>query len=300
MSTFYWIATLFVGVFLFFSCTPESADNVIVELHDDSDLNQVRGRFVHSSFNSTTKGEVHYTAYLPPEWTEEDTTTYPLLIYLYGQGGNEYSFSKVVRDRQLNQWINAGLISPMVIICVRGEERVDGKWSDQKIQWYTSENQKLLLNEDDGELRAFCRTKFRAGMSSDQISLEGQSRGASGTLYYAMNHPDKFSSFIADAYVSDYTLGSLKSSARENKERLSQGINLRMEIGTKDYWVHKYGRKGTFKMHDFLTDLEIPHEYDTLVGRNHGLKQFWYHPRHGYPNNGFFHLKFHERAWKGK
>lgn len=258
------------------------------------------GHYVQSTFESKTKGAVNFVAYLPPGWTAADTaTTYPLLIYLYGQGGTEYSFYRVVQAEQLNRWINDSLITPFVAICVRGEAIEFGKtWDKQKIQWYTSDNEKLLTSEAEGELRDFCRKKLKAGFSSDQIALEGQSRGATGTLYYALKHPDKFSSFISNAYVSDYAIGTLKYHAKKNRRKLKDNRpKLRMEIGTKDWFVSHYKRKGTYTMHKYLNSLEIPHEFDTLSGANHGFHYFWNQPREGYENNGLFHLKFHQRFW---
>ena len=269
----------------------------IAELDPDVLPEEAEGWFIHSSFQSKTKGEVPYCAYLPPDWEANDTTTYPLLVYLYGQGGNEYSFARTVKAEQLNRWINSDLIEPLVIICVRGEELLpDQSWDKQKIQWYTSANEKLLLSEGDGELRAFCRNTFRAGMTTQQISLEGSSRGATGTLHYALKHSDKFNSFIANSFVSDYALGKLKGNARQNKSKLQEGLNLRMEIGTEDYFVHHYKRRGTFVLHDYLTELGIPHEYDTLSGSNHPYRHTWNFQKEGYENNGLFHLLYHQKA----
>ncbi|MFT7611926.1 MAG: enterochelin esterase-like enzyme [Parvicellaceae bacterium] len=268
----------------------------------NSQLSEVQGgQYIQSSFKSKAKGDVKFVAYLPPGWSAADTITkYPLLVYLYGQGGTEYSFYRVVRAQQLNKWVNDSLVQPFIVICVRGEEIEFGKtWDKQKIQWYTSTNEKMLTNEGDGELRDFCRKKLHAGFSPDQIALEGQSRGATGTLYYALKHPDKFSSFISNAYVSDYTLSSLKYNARKNKTKLkTNGVKLRMEIGTKDWFVEYYHRKGTYIMHDYLNSLDIPHEFDTLSGGNHGFQYFWNQPKDGYENNGLFHLQFHDKAWK--
>ncbi len=259
------------------------------------------GGYVRVSFESNTKGHVDAVAYLPPGWVKSDTnTTYPLLIYLYGQGGTEFSFYRVAKADQLNRWINDSLIQPFVAICVRGDKIDFGKtWDKQKIQWYTKENEKLLTSEDEGELRHFCWHTLKAGGHPNRIALEGQSRGATGTLFYALKHSDKFSSFIANAYVSDYAIGTLKSNARRNQKKLQDAdFNLRMEIGTKDWFVENYGRKGTYLMHDYLNTLSIPHEFDTLSGANHGFKYFWNQPRAGYENNGLFHLRFHDCIWR--
>lgn len=258
-----------------------------------------KGKYVRSTFQSNAKGEVHFVAYLPPGWKSNDTTEYPLLIYLYGQGGNEYSFARVVRHQQLDHWINNGDVMPFVLITVRGAEIIEGKsWDKQKIQWYTRDNETMLISEEEGELRDFCRKTFRAGMTTDQIALEGHSRGATGTLYYALKYPEKFCSYLANCYVSDYTLSTLKNSARRNKRKLIENdVPLRMEIGTADFFEFHYGRRGTHIMHDYLTSLKIPHEYDTISGANHHYYYIWYHKRDGV-DNGLTHLKFHERAWK--
>ena len=259
------------------------------------------GKFVYASFPSTSKGDVPFCAYLPPGWSAKDTTTYPLLIYLYGQGGTEFSFARVGKAHQINEWITDSMVTPMVIISVRGEEIISGEaWHKQKIQWYTSENETMLTSEAEGELRAYCRKTFRAGMTSDQIALEGHSRGATGTLYYAFKHPDKFSSFIANAFVSDYALSKLKNAAKRNKQTLQSFYppKLRMEIGTADHWVTGYGRKGSAVLHKYLEDLKIPHEYDTLSGADHHYYYYWnlVHPEHH--TNGLAHLRFHEKAWQ--
>ncbi|MBL4702948.1 MAG: hypothetical protein JKY54_00370 [Flavobacteriales bacterium] len=291
---------LFTLIIPFVICSTAVEENQIFLVENHQITSQVGGHYIQSTFKSKAKGEVNFVAYIPPGWSAEDTiTNYPLLIYLYGQGGTEFSFYRVVRSEQLNKWINDSLVQPFVAICVRGEEIEFGKtWDKQKIQWYTSSNEKLLTTEGEGELRAFCRKTLKAGMTSDQIALEGQSRGATGTLYYALKHPDKFSSFISNAYVSDYTLGSLKYNARKNKTKLKEnGIKLRMEIGTKDWFVDHYHRKGTYIMHDYLNSLDIPHEFDTLSGGSHGFQYFWHLPKEGYENNGLFHLMFHDKAW---
>jgi len=255
-------------------------------------LSQEEGKFVRGSFQSKAKGEVPYFVYLPSGWKENDTTTYPLLIYLYGQGGNEYVFPYTVDVMDINRWIKNGEIPPMVIFCPNGSP------DPEAIQWYQSKNETLLTAET-GELRSFCRNKFRAGMSSNQIALEGQSRGAAGVLFYALKHSDKFSSFIANAYVSDYNLGTMKGLAQSNQQKIrASNFRLRMEIGSEDYFVKKHNRKGSEILDNYLNELNIPHKHEILEGQGHGYGQFWnFYRKKEKMQNGLFHLKYHAKAW---
>ncbi|MFT4762523.1 MAG: enterochelin esterase-like enzyme [Paraglaciecola sp.] len=254
--------------------------------------NEDGGRYFHGTFESKTKGEVPYNVYLPPGWHADDTTTYPLLIYIYGQGGTEYIFPYHVEADLLNQWINNGDLPPMVVFCPNGSP------DPEVVQWYSPENEAMLTKEK-GEIRAFCRQQFRAGMQSDLIGLEGQSRGAAGVLFYAMKHSNKFSSFVANAYVSDYNLKMLKDLAQENQLKVQQSaFYLKMEIGSEDYFMIEHKRKGSLILDQYLTDLKIPHTHEILKGRGHGYGQFWdYYRKDKKMLNGLFHLKYHANIW---
>ncbi|MEM6966080.1 MAG: hypothetical protein AAF573_15040 [Bacteroidota bacterium] len=107
------------------------------------------GRFFHSFLVSPSKGKVPFCVYLPPDWQSNDTTTYPLLIFLYGQGGDEFAFSNDVSAQQLNQWIESKAISPFVIFCFLGNKNPDD------IQWFDSDNEIFLTSSTEGELRDF-------------------------------------------------------------------------------------------------------------------------------------------------
>lgn len=255
--------------------------------------NEEGGRYFHGTFQSATKGEVPYNVYLPPPWKKDDTTTYPLLIYLYGQGGTEYIFPYHVEADLLNQWINNGDLPPMVVFCPNGSP------DPEVVQWYTPENEAMLTKEK-GEIRQFCREQFRAGMRSNLIGLEGQSRGAAGVLFYALKHPDKFSSFIANAYVSDYNLKTLKDLAKQNQTKIRNlDFHLKMEIGSEDYFMLEHNRKGSLILDQYLTDLKIPHTHEILEGRGHGYGQFWdYFRTKENMLNGLFHLKYHAKTWE--
>jgi S-formylglutathione hydrolase FrmB len=178
-------------------------------------------QFFHSSFSSPSQGEVPFCVYLPSNWKSNDTITYPLLIYLCGQNGDEYTFSNNVAAQQLNKWIDNNEITSFVLFSFLGNP------IKKDIQWFSKRNETLLTSNASGELRDFCQNTFRAGMNDHSISLEGHSKGATGVLYYAFNYTDRFSSFIANACVSDYTLDNLKGAVKKNKFQIkNNNLNL--------------------------------------------------------------------------
>lgn len=286
------IAGILLLVAINFTYRMFSEHTLATEISTWVNQNEEGGQYFHGTFSSKTKGEVPYNVYLPPNWRKDDTTTYPLLIYLYGQGGTEYIFPYHVEADLLNKWINNEDLPPMVVFCPNGSP------DPEVVQWYTPENEAMLTKEA-GEIRQFCREQFRAGMESDLIGLEGQSRGAAGVLFYALKHSEKFSSFVANAYVSDYNLKTLKGLAKQNQTKIrNSDFHLKMEIGSEDYFMIEHGRKGSLILDEYLTELNIPHSHEILEGRGHGYGQFWdYYRKDMEMLNGLFHLKYHAAAW---
>jgi enterochelin esterase-like enzyme len=250
------------------------------------------GMYTVSSFQSGVRGEVFYTVYLPPGWTVEGSESYPLIFFLHGQSGDEYRFSDNVPVSQLNQWVNEGLVPPFVLVAPRGSD------IPNSVQWYYSQNVTLLTSEAPDELRAFCWETFRAGGSPSRISVQGQSRGASGTLFFALNHWGRFASAVANAFVSDYVLEDYMEDATANRNAIvASGIPLRMTIGTEDSYVVDEGRVGSEALHQHLLELGIPHEYEVLPGVTHAFSSLWHYVRPDGLVTGLYELQYHARAW---
>ncbi len=253
------------------------------------------GRFTRSVFASEARGWVYFSVYLPPEWAPEGTETYPLILFLHGQGGDEYSFARHVSAVQVSQWIESGEVPPFVLIAPRGSDQ------RSRVQWYRGANERLLTSEEAGELRAYAREYFRAGEAPGTVSVHGHSRGATGALFMALNHSDKFASAVANAFVSDYALADRQRDAYRNRERvLESGIRIRMVIGTRDSYVIDSNRKATPEMHAYLDELGIPHEYEVLRGVTHSLRSIWSRRRPDGRTNGLYELQFHARAWTAR
>jgi enterochelin esterase-like enzyme len=251
------------------------------------------GLYTVSSFESGARGRVYFTAYLPPDWSRDGTETYPLIFFLHGQTGDEHRFPDNVPVAELNQWIRDGEVPPFVLVAPRGSDVIG------TVQWYHQENVTLLTSEAHDELRAFAWMTFRAGGSPERISVHGHSRGASGAIYFTLNHWNRFASAVANAYVSDYTLDDYRAAAVRNRDAVVQsGIKLRMTIGTEDRYVLEEGRIGSPAIHEHLDTLGIPHEYEVFPGVTHGFSSLWHYQLPGGLQAGLYELQFHARAWE--
>ena len=129
-------------------------------------------------------------------------------------------------------------------------------------------------------------------------SVHGHSRGASGALYFTLNHWDKFASAVANAFVSDYVLDNYREAAVQNRDAvIESGILLRMTIGTEDSFVLEEGRIGSPALHEHLDTLGIAHEYEVLPGVTHGFSSLWHYERQDGLQTGLYELLFHAQAW---
>ncbi len=271
------------------SCSPDSSGPSTLE---EPEFAGRDGQYTVSSFQSGARGRVFFSVYLPPGWSAEGTETYPLIFFLHGQHGDQYSFTKSVPVSELNRWINEGLVPPFVLVAPKGSDLPGA------VQWYYPNNVALLTSDAVNELRAFSFESFRAGGTPERTSVHGHSRGASGALYFALNHWDKFASAVANAFVSDYVLDEMRADATRNRDAIVEsGIPLRMTIGTEDSFSRDEGRVGSPLLHEHMDSLGIPHEYQLLPGVSHGLSSIWTFQRSVDLPNGLYELQFHAAAW---
>ncbi|RUT73015.1 alpha/beta hydrolase [Ancylomarina longa] len=261
------------------------------KFESNTNLKACKGKIIISEFNSNCHSGLPYFVYLPPNWSTEEK--YPLLLFLHGQGGDETTFQKYVQAYQLNTWIEKGEIEPIVIVGIRGDN------DRENVQWFTEENENLLIEEIGGEFITYCQTNFNAGMDANQISIEGHSRGAAGAIHFFLKYPGSFASFVAMGYVSNYTLVDNYLLAKKNlSEILKIKAPLRLEIGTKDRFVLEKNRQCAFDLHHFLSDQKIAHSFNVLPGVEHGFDTFWNYQTDQGIANGLSHLQFHEKSRK--
>ncbi|MER3316689.1 MAG: alpha/beta hydrolase-fold protein [Allomuricauda sp.] len=245
------------------------------------------GVYTHASFISKSRGNVDFNVYLPPTWSKDNSSEYPLIIFLHGQNGSEYSFIDALSADSLNHWVKTESIPEMVVIALRGGENT------RDMQWYSDENVNMITSEADDELRKYCNKKFNTTMDSSKISIIGHSRGATGALNFAINYPYKFSSIVSLSYVSDYTIDRLKESVTKNRESIiNSSIGIQMYIGNKDRFILEADRRGSWIISSYLKENGIVTVLKTLEGKTHDLAELFEYPY------GLDYFLFCSKMWK--
>lgn len=202
---------------LLFTCSLNnsySQNNISNSTAETSFLKLKPGDYTHSSFRSKVRGNVDFNVYLPPNWSKENSSKYPLIILLHGQSENENTFIDAFPSDSLNSWIYNKSIPDVVLIALRGGDDTNN------MQWYSDSNEKMITSNEDGELRKYCHKTFNTSIKSAQISVIGHSRGATGALNFALNFPTKFNSVVSSAFVSDYAIGRLKKAVKKTAKAL--------------------------------------------------------------------------------
>jgi len=231
------------------------------------------GDYTHATLQSKARGNVAFNVYLPPTWSKENSSRYPLIILLHGQNESENTFIEALPADSLNHWMKIKLIPEFVLVALRGAENT------LNFQWYTDSNENMITSNEDGELRKYCNQKFNTSMKSSQIAIIGHSRGATGALNLAFNFPNKFSSIVSSAFVSDYAIERLKKAIDQNNESIiKNGIKIQMLIGSKDHSVLKYNRTGSSVISSYMKENGIAHELKVIEGKPHKLAELWKYP----------------------
>jgi len=250
-------------------------------------LNLRKGVYTHSSFQSKSRGNVDFNVYLPPNWSKNNSSKYPLILLLHGQNGSEYSFTNAIPADSLNYWIKTESIPEIVVIALRGGD------DTSSMQWYSDANEKMVTSNEVGELRKYCNKNFKTSMENSQISIMGHSRGAAGALNFAVNFPTKFSSAVSLAFVSDYIIEDFKRSIDKNQEKIiSSGIKIQMYIGNKDRFVLKGNRRGSWVISSYLKEKGIANELIAFEGKTHDICELFESP------NTLDYFKFCTKMWK--
>lgn len=138
--------------------------------------------------------ERNYAVYLPENYDQDTTISYPVLYLLHGGYGSFTDWSKVGNLKEVaDSLISAGKIQPMVIICPDGRYRNNTMWFDMD-DWTPEEH-------FFDELMPYMESKYRIRNDKNGRAIAGLSLGGGAALGYAIDHPDKF---IASCGMSAY------------------------------------------------------------------------------------------------
>ncbi|MEK6794430.1 MAG: alpha/beta hydrolase-fold protein [Spirochaetota bacterium] len=232
----------------------------------------------YETFESASmKHPVGYAIYLPPTYEKGTSARYPVIYWLHGIGGNEAQSSRL--SSYLNGYIASGKAEPAIMVFVNG-----AIWSmyldsfDGTIMVETSIIKELIPHID---------SRYRTVASKIGRALEGFSMGGFGALHLAFKYPDLFASVVvyapavcmtnmiaqshADIFRIMLNSDSERLTAEEpaglaarNAEAIRLSLRIRIAVGTADIVY-----QGAKWLHEYLSALSIPHEYEEVPGAKH-------------------------------
>jgi enterochelin esterase-like enzyme len=165
-----------------------------------------------------------YAIYLPPDY-ETSTRSYPVLYLLHGAGDDHtgwIQFGEVLNIG--DKAINSGEATPMIIVMPDGNTGKRGYVNDVKGEW---------LYEDFffKEFMPFIEKTYRIKAEKHYRAIAGLSMGGEGTFYYALHHPELFSSACPlSAATGPKTIEDLKN------YRSWQGVEGISDIQKEEYF----------------------------------------------------------------
>lgn len=230
----------------------------------------------HKTFYSELYGhEIGYNIYLPPDY-EVSVKKYPVEYHLHGWTCNEST----------DIWVLEKIYSSRQAITVFANNSPVIEDKD------TMPVEAMLINE----LIPHIDSVYRTDATRESRSVSGFSMGAGAAFYYAVKHPDIFSSVTAYAgtyhhyYHKGYSgvgekpekaaelyenimkeeryleEGNILNEIRRNAEKIRGKLHIKMNIGTADILFCD-----NEILHMYLNSLDIPHEYVTFEGIEHEM-----------------------------
>jgi enterochelin esterase-like enzyme len=152
------------------------------------------------------KGDRKYAVYLPPDY-ETSQRSYPVLYLLHGAGDDQtgwVQFGEVLHIA--DKAINEGIATPMIIIMpdantgTRGYANINKDWRYEDFFFQ--------------ELMPYVEKTYRIKNDKRFRAVAGLSMGGGGSFFYALHHPELFSSACPlSAYLGPLSQAEAKASA---------------------------------------------------------------------------------------
>jgi len=240
-----------------------------------------------SMHSDILKMDRKYAVYLPPGY-ESSERSYPVLYLLHG-GGDDHTgwvqFGEV--EHIADKAIANGEATAMIIVMPDADTGQRGYFNTPNNSWRYED----FFFE---ELMPLVENKYRIKKEKRFRAIAGLSMGGGGSFYYAMHHPELFSSVCPlSASVRNYDLTSLKerintgdksySDAQltaylEKHSSLQVVENMKVEDMKSLKWYFSIGDddflyEGNSLVHIALRKKEVPHEFRINDG-SHSWK-YW-------------------------
>jgi enterochelin esterase-like enzyme len=235
------------------------------------------------TFDSKAAGEkVSYLLYLPPGYEKSPATRYPVVYWLHGLGGSQQGAPDFCE--RLTQAIADGKAPPMIVVFVNG--MIDSFYCDSATQRRPVET--IIIKELIPHIDATCRTiSKREGRAIEGFSMGGFGAGHLGFKYPELfgtvsmidaalvsldtmqtRHADIFAS-VFDRKADAFTAAHPVTLAVKNADVLKTGTFIRQITGP----LHQPNEV----LHEKLTALGIPHDYQYISGVPHSPQIIYAH-----------------------
>ncbi len=225
-----------------------------------------------------------YSVYLPAGY-EENERYYPVLYLLHGGGGDHSTWIQSGEMQHIaDEAIASGRATPMIIVMPNAKDGIKGYYNFIKGGFdYEDFFFQELIPHIEKTYRCRTISRYRA--------IAGQSMGGGGTLFYALHHPEMFStaallsavteswdpSDLTDklerkeisevspqefnAYYRKYSIPMILAAANTQQMEAFRSIRWYISCGDDDYLY-----EGNSRLHMVFRKAEIPHEYRVKDG----------------------------------
>ncbi len=237
-----------------------------------------------SMYSSILKSEVHYTIYLPYDYTTSQRR-YPVVYLLHGYSDDDTGWLQFGEaNRIANRAIAQGTIPPMILVM-----------PDAKVTWYVNDASGENRYEDMlvKELIPFIDSTYRTRAQKRFRGVAGLSMGGFGALVLAMHYPELFSgcaAFSAAVWTDEQIInlsnyqsfyGNIFGDNLEGEKRINahwkenhplylletqpteklKSVRYLLDCGDDDFLTI-----GNAMLHIKMAEKKIPHEYRVRDG----------------------------------
>lgn len=152
------------------------------------------GSFKHETYNSVTcKMERGYTVLLPASYETDTKRSYPVLYFLHGIFGDEYSMTDPA-NKVVEMTANLaadGIIDEMIVVCPNmfaadNKEIQPGFTAEQCVPYDN------FINELVNDVMPIIEARYRVLTGRENTLLSGFSMGGRETIYITVKRPELF------------------------------------------------------------------------------------------------------------
>lgn len=205
--------------------------------------------------------QLNALVYTPPGYSA--TKNYPVLYLLHGIGGDEYEWLNGGHPEIiLDNLYAANRVEPMIVVMPNGRAMKDFSavgniMAPEKVQAF-ADFEGVLLNE----LIPYIEQHYPVLTDRDHRAIAGLSMGGGQSLNFGFGNLNRF------AWIGAFSSAPNTKPSHElipNPETLNNRLKLLwLSCGDQDRLL-----PFTSRLHDYLTENDVPHTYHIIPGGNH-------------------------------